>query len=108
MSELTDTVEKMENFVKKIKTSTDSGWKSRKLWTTVGSIVAFVFLFKTTLPLIVWPITLIVVAYLFSQAIVDIEKEKTKREVKVAVLTKLSEDGLTKEEIEIVHRAVED
>ena len=108
MSQITDTVEKMENFVKKVKSSTDSGWKSRKLWTTVGSIVAFVFLFKTTLPLIVWPVTLIVVAYLFSQALVDIEKEKTKREVKVALLTKLSEDGLTKEELDIVHTAVEE
>jgi hypothetical protein len=108
MSKLTDTVEKMENFVKNVKSSTDSGWKSRKLWTTIGSIVAFVFLFKTTLPLIVWPVTLIVVAYLFSQAMVDVEKEKTKREVKTTLLTKLSEDGLTKEELEIVHRAVDE
>lgn len=108
MSSLTDTVAKLEGFVKQVKTSTDSGWKSRKLWITVAAVIAFIFLFKATLPLIVWPVTLIVVTYLFSQAVVDIEKEKTKREVKIALYGKLAEDGLTAEELELVKKALEE
>jgi hypothetical protein len=108
MSSLTDTVAKLEGFVKQVKTSTDSGWKSRKLWITVGAVVAFVFLFKATLPIIVWPVTFIIMVYLFSQALVDIEKEKTKREVKIALYGKLAEDGLTVDELELVRKALEE
>lgn len=109
MSDVRDFLSKMEDFVKEAKNTKtpDSGWKSRKLWITVGSVIAFVFLFKASLPLIIWPLSLIISVYLAGQALVDYKKKETDADIKKQLLLKLSSGGLTKDEVEIVKQVTE-
>jgi len=102
-------LDKMEAFVKKAKqagASNDSGWKSRKLWVTVGSVIAFIFLFKLTLPTIAWPLTAIICVYLLTQSYVDGKKEDNKGRTKDLLLDKFSQDGITEEELDVVKRVL--
>lgn len=99
---------KMQDFFDKVKSSSNSsGWKSRKLWITIATVAALLFLFKATLTLVLWQVTVLIGLYIVTQAAVDIASTIAKAKVKVVLIEKLSKDGLTPEEVSIIEKSNE-
>lgn len=99
---------KMQDFLDKVKSSTNSsGWKSRKLWITIATVTALLFLFKATLTLVLWQVTVLIGLYIVTQAAVDVAATIAKARVKVVLIESLSKDGLTSEEVDLIEKSNE-
>lgn len=98
-------IEKMQSFVSQVKSLEPSRLTSRKLWITVGSVGILVYLFQTMLPLIVYPVTILIGLYLIVSYLENRDTIKAKTEIKKALIESMTKDGqITPEEMELIEK----
>ena len=97
-------LEKMQSFVSQVKSLEPSRLTSRKLWITIGSVGVLCYLFSTMLPLIVWPVTILVGVYLIVSYLESRDTIKAKTEIKKALIESMTKDGeITEDESKIIN-----
>lgn len=97
-------LEKMQSFVSQVKSLEVSKWTSRKLWLTIGSVGGFIYLFQTSLPLIIWPVTILVGIYLIVSYLENRDTTYAKLEIKKALIDSMTKDGqITEDESKIIN-----
>jgi len=98
-------IEKMQSFVSQVKSMDIPRWSSRKLWLTIGSVGALIYLFQTALPLIIWPVTILVAIYLVISYLENKDASNAKLELKKELIASMSKDGqITEEEAELINK----
>lgn len=99
-------IEKMQSFVKQVKGLEPARWTSRKLWLTISAVGALIYLFQTMLPMIIWPVTILVGIYLIISYLESRDTVKAKLETKKALIECMCKDGeITDEEAEIINKS---
>lgn len=99
-------IEKMNAFVNQVKSLEPARLTSRKLWLIVAVVGAMIYLFQTTLTLIVWPVTILTGLYLIINYLESRENTKAKLEIKKALIESMAKDGISPEEAEIINKTV--
>ena len=95
----------MQSFVSQVKSMDIPRWTSRKLWITIGSVGAFIYLFQATLNVVVWPVTILVGIYLIISYLENRDSGKAKLEIKKALIESMSKDGqITQEEADVINK----
>lgn len=98
-------IEKMQSFIKQVKGLESSKILSRKLWIVIGVVGALVYLFQAMLPLIVYPVTILVGLYLIINYLESRDAIKAKVEIKKALIDCMCKDGeITESEAEIIDK----
>jgi len=98
-------INKMQSFISQVKSLENSPWTSRKLWITIASIGALVYLFQATLPLIIWPVTIISAVYLICSTVENKIVLDAKTKTKLKLIEVMSKDGqITPEEAEVINK----
>lgn len=98
-------IDKMSGFINQVKSLEPNRWSSRKLWLTITCIGAFVYLFKESLPLIIWPVTILAGLYLIISYLENRDSVKAKVEIKKALIDSMVKDGeITPTEADIINK----
>ncbi len=98
-------IDKMQSFVSQVKSMDIPRWSSRKLWLTIGSVGGLIYLFQAMLPMIIWPVTILVGLYLIISYLENKDASNAKLEIKKALIESMTKDGeITPEEAEVINR----
>ena len=98
-------IEKMQQFVSQVKSMDIPRWTSRKLWLTIGAVGTFIWLFQTTLNVVVWPVTILVGLYLIISYLENRDASKAKLELKKELIKCMCSDGtISPEEADVINR----
>jgi CBS domain containing-hemolysin-like protein len=97
-------LEKLQNFVSQVKSLEQPRFTSRKLWLTIAAIGGFIYLFQTSLSLIVWPVTILAGLYLIINYLENRDTTYAKLEIKKALIESMNKDGeITEDESKIIN-----
>jgi hypothetical protein len=97
-------IEKAQKVIDQIKSLESPRWASSKLWVTVGLIGGLIWLFNTTLHLVLWPVTILAGVWLACRTVESVFEGLNKRKIKEALIKEAAKDGLTAEEITVINK----